>query len=73
MTQDKIDQALQIIKSVGLPREQHNERSALSLLALLNLTPEKSWKDAEAPVLPPLSRYQIKVEILVLGFKGMWG
>jgi len=51
MTQDKIDQALQIIKLVGLPREQHNERSALCLLALLNLTPEKSWKMAEAPLI----------------------
>lgn len=51
MTQDKIGQALQIIKSVGLPHEQHNERSALSLLALLNLTPEKPWKDAEAPLI----------------------
>lgn len=26
-----------------------------------------------ACVLPPLSRYHIKVEILVLGFEGMWG
>lgn len=51
MTKDKIEQALHIIKSLGLPREQHNERSALCLLALLNLKPEKSWKDAEAPLI----------------------
>ena len=51
MTNNKIDEAIQIIKSLGLPREQHNERSALCLLALLNLTPEKSWKDAEAPLI----------------------
>lgn len=34
MTNEKITQALQIIKSLGLPREQHNERSALCLLVL---------------------------------------
>lgn len=51
MTKNKIDEAIQIIKSLGLPREQHNERSGLCLLALLNLTPEKSWKDAEAPLI----------------------
>jgi hypothetical protein len=51
MTKDKIEQALQIIKSLGLPKEQHNERSALCLLALLNLTPEKSWVDSESPLI----------------------
>lgn len=51
MTKEKIDQALQIIKSLGLPREQHNERSALCLLALLNLTPEKEWKDCDSPLI----------------------
>ena len=51
MTQEKIDQALQIIKSLGLPREQHNERSSLCLLALLNLTPEKTWDQAESPLI----------------------
>jgi BsuBI/PstI restriction endonuclease HTH domain len=33
-----IKEALQIIASLGLPREQHNERSALCLLALLGMT-----------------------------------
>ena len=51
MTQEKIDQALQIIKSLGFPREQHNDRSALSLLALLNLTPERDWTGAEDPLI----------------------
>ncbi len=48
---DLINDALQIIISLGLPRGQQNERSALSLLALVNLTPEKSWADAEAPLM----------------------
>ncbi|CAE6855910.1 Type-2 restriction enzyme AplI [Paraburkholderia aspalathi] len=44
---DYIKAAHQIIISLGLPRAQQNERSALSLLALLNLTPGKAWADAE--------------------------
>lgn len=40
----KIRDALQVIMSLGLPRAQQNERSALCLLALLDLTPEAlSW------------------------------
>jgi hypothetical protein len=45
-----IDKAQQIIISLGLPRAQHNERSALCLLALLNLTPNKRWEQAENPL-----------------------
>ena len=47
---DYIEAAHQIIIALGLPRAQQNERSALSLLALLNLTPGKSWADAENPL-----------------------
>ncbi|MDR1462145.1 MAG: hypothetical protein LBI68_03275 [Azoarcus sp.] len=45
-----IEAAHQIIVALGLPRAQQNERSALSLLALLNLTPGKAWADAENPL-----------------------
>lgn len=48
---DYIDAALQIIVSLGLPRAQQNERSALCLLALLNLAPGKAWADAENPLM----------------------
>lgn len=47
---NKIEAAHQIIISLGLPRAQQNERSALSLLALLNLTPGKAWAQAENPL-----------------------
>lgn len=47
---DYIQAAHQIIISLGLPRAQQNERSALCLLALLNLTPGKAWADAENPL-----------------------
>jgi hypothetical protein len=46
-----IKEALQIIIALGLPRAQQNERSALCLLALLNLTPGKSWANAENPLI----------------------
>jgi len=45
-----IDEAYKILISLGLPRTQQNERSALCLLALLNLTPSKTWGQAENPL-----------------------
>lgn len=46
-----IEAAHQVLISLGLPRAQQNERSALCLLALLNLTPGKPWTDAEDPLI----------------------
>ena len=46
-----ITEANQILISLGLPRAQQNERSALCLLALLNLTPRKKWTRAESPLI----------------------
>ncbi len=51
MKQERIDEALQIITLLGLPKAQQNERSALSLLALLNITPDKAWPEAESPLI----------------------
>ena len=48
---DHIEEALQILISLGLSRAQQNERSALCLLALLNLTPDKPWTRAVNPLL----------------------
>jgi hypothetical protein len=47
---DYIETARKIIISLGLPRAQQNDRSALCLLALLNLTPGKPWAEAEDPL-----------------------
>lgn len=46
-----ITDALQILVALGLPRAQQNARSALCLLALLNLTPQKTWAQAESPLM----------------------
>ncbi|MFZ3212921.1 MAG: BsuBI/PstI family type II restriction endonuclease [Terriglobales bacterium] len=47
----KIDEALAILKDLGLPREQQNERSALTLLSLLDLKPDTPWSDAKMPLM----------------------
>ncbi len=49
--QKRIAEAKQILISLGLPRAQQNDRSALCLLALLNLSADKEWKLAEAPLM----------------------
>jgi hypothetical protein len=46
----KIAEALQILVDLGLPRAQQNDRSALTLLALLGLQPDMGWKHASAPL-----------------------
>lgn len=47
----KIDHAIKILIELGLPKGQQNERSALCLLALLNITPYKDWIQAENPLM----------------------
>ena len=46
-----IDEAAKILESLGLPRGQQNERSALTLLALANLGPKVKWNATERPLL----------------------
>ena len=48
--QKKVTQALEILKQLGMPRAQLNERSAFCLLALLDLGPNKPWENADAPL-----------------------
>ncbi len=47
----KIDEALEILQALGLPKGQQNERSALTLLALLDLKPEMAWPEAQDPLI----------------------
>lgn len=44
----RVDETRTILKALGLPRAQQNERSALTLLALLDLSPAKPWAEASA-------------------------
>ncbi len=45
-----IDEATDVLTQLGFPKAQLNERSGLTLLALLDLTPTKPWSEATAPL-----------------------
>jgi len=47
----KTDEATDILSSLGLPRAQQNERSALTLLALASIGPKGSWTDTQQNLL----------------------
>ncbi len=47
----KIDEATEILKALGVPRDQQNERSALTLLSLLDLKPGAPWSDSKEPLI----------------------
>lgn len=49
--QVRIDEALSVLNQLGMPNEQLNERTAISLLALLDLPITKSWSEANNPML----------------------
>ena len=46
----RIDDSKEIIIALGLPKAQQNERSALTLLALLDLKPNMRWASAKSPI-----------------------
>lgn len=46
----KIQEALEILRAIGVPKAQQNERSALTLLTLLDLKPDDAWSDATSPL-----------------------
>jgi hypothetical protein len=51
MSHPQIQNAKKILGSLGLPRQQQNERSALCLLALLDLRPKRKWSEAQSPLM----------------------
>jgi adenine-specific DNA-methyltransferase len=46
----RVKEALQVLIAVGIPREQQNERSALTLLALGDIQPRTPWNSAKTPL-----------------------
>lgn len=48
--QKRIDEALVVLEQLGVPKEQQNVRSALTLLALLDLKPNSNWSIAASPL-----------------------
>jgi hypothetical protein len=47
----KIQEALAVLAALDFPRQQQNERSALTLLSLLGLKPDDSWEKANDPLM----------------------
>jgi type II restriction enzyme len=50
MPGNKIEEALQILIDLGVPKGQQNDRTALCLLALLDMKPKTRWADAQSPL-----------------------
>jgi len=46
-----VKDALKVLRAIQMPRAQLNERSALCLLALLDLSPGKTWSSASNPLI----------------------
>jgi hypothetical protein len=51
MPHANVEAAVDILRQLGFPRAQLNERSGLVLLAILDLTPKRSWAAASAPLM----------------------
>lgn len=51
MMESNIDFALKILKALGFPKAQLNSRSALTLLALANVSSKMSFANASAPLM----------------------
>jgi len=49
--ESRLENAKSILMALGLPRGQQNERSALCLLALLDLKPGGKWSKAQNPLI----------------------
>ena len=52
MRQLKLEQAKEILKALGLPKQQYNDRSGWVFLALSGIKPNDNWSSASAPLLP---------------------
>ena len=49
--EQRIAEAISILKAFGMPKEQLNDRTAICLLALLDLAPQKNWGEAGNPMI----------------------
>lgn len=60
---DKIHDSLNILISLGMPKEQQNDRTALCLLALTDIKPDSEWKSAKSPLIgiTPMMEFALNV------------
>jgi adenine-specific DNA-methyltransferase len=59
----KLAQAIGILTDLGFPPEQQNERSAYTLLALLDLKPNEPWNTIQTPIIgvTPIMQWILEV------------
>ena len=55
---EKLQQAQTLLKALGLPKAQYNNRSAWVFLALANIRPSDKWSNARTPLLPTVDIMQ---------------
>ena len=54
-TEQKRMEAQEILKALGLPKQQYNNRSAWVFLALANIRPQDNWNKAQSILLPTVN------------------
>jgi len=57
-SEKKLDEAKEILRALGMPKQQSNNRSAWVFLALADVKPDDNWRDAKAPLLPTVDIMQ---------------
>ncbi len=65
----KLEDARFILKSLGLPKKQYNDRSAWVFLALANVKPQDNWFDSSTPMLPTVEIMQFIREYYGMDYK----
>ncbi len=56
--EQKLEEAQDLLRALGLPKQQYNKRSAWVFLALANVRPQDDWNNAQAPLLPTVDIMQ---------------
>ncbi len=56
--EQKLKEAQELLKALGMPKKQYNQRSGWVFLALANIRPQDEWKHAQAPMLPTVEIMQ---------------
>jgi type II restriction enzyme len=62
---EKVEQAQEILKTLGLPQAQQNEISALTLLVLAQLSEETPWREAR--------RQSLRIHDILIAIKDRYG
>jgi adenine-specific DNA-methyltransferase len=65
----KIDDAIDLLRKLGLPKKQQNERSGLTLLALAKLGPDDDWSTAMQPLLRTVDIMEFMREVYGKDYK----